>query len=302
MDNYSLFDEEQKAAAWFANDIEDDREDGEEYTAFLEKFKAAKTTDDCYTPELVYDAVADFVSGNYSIERSRFVRPFYPGGDYTAYPYKEDSVVVDNPPFSILAAIISWYAEHNVKFFLFAPALTLFSSSSSSSSSALPCGVGITYENGANVSTSFLTNLENETVRVKTYPELYKAIQEADRITQKENKKELPKYIYPDNVITAAIAQRWCKYGVQYVCKVEDSLRIGALDAQKPIGKSIFGNGYLLSSSAAAERAAAERAAAERAAAERAAAERAAAERWQLSDREWEMVHYLDKQKERKRR
>lgn len=281
MDNYSLFDEERKAVAWFGGETEDEREDGEEYAAFVDKFKAAKTTDDCYTPELVYEAVADFVSENYGIDRGRFVRPFYPGGDYTAYLYKEASVVVDNPPFSILAAIISWYAEHNVKFFLFAPAMTLFSSSSSSSS-ALPCGVTITYENGAKVSTSFLTNLEDETIRVKTYPELYKAVQEADRITQKENKKELPKYIYPDNVITAAVVQRWCKYGVSYVCKVEDSLRIGGLDAQKPEGKSIFGNGYLLSSSAAAER--------------------AAAQKWRLSDREWEMVKYLDHQKERTRR
>ena len=289
MDNYSLFDEAAKSEAWFSGAAEDEREESEEYSAFVDKFKAAKTTDDCFTPPLVYEAVADFVSENYGIDRGRFVRPFYPGGDFTAFPYKENSVVVDNPPFSILAAIISWYAEHNVKFFLFAPALTLFSSSSSS---AIPCGVGITYENGANVSTSFLTNLEDKTIRVKTYPELYKAIQEADRITQKENKKELPKYIYPDNIITAAMVQRWCKYGVRYVCRVEDSLRIGALDAQRPEGKTIFGSGYLLSSSAAAERAAAERA----------AAERAAAQKWRLSDRELEMVKYLDHQKERKRR
>ncbi len=281
MDNYSLFDEAVKSEAWFSGAVEDEREEGEEYSAFVDKFKVAKTTDDCFTPPLVYDAVADFVSDNYGIDRGRFVRPFYPGGDYTKYRYKTDSVVVDNPPFSILASILAWYSERNIKFFLFAHALTLFSSSSSSSS-ALPCGVGITYENGATVSTSFLTNLEDETIRVKTYPELYKAVQEADRITQKENKKELPKYIYPDNVITAAIVQRWCKYGVSYICKVEDSLLINRLDAQRPEGKEIFGKGYLLSSSAAAER--------------------AAAERWQLSDREWEMVKYLDQQKERMRR
>jgi hypothetical protein len=291
MDNYSLFDEAAKSEAWFSGDVEDEREDGEEYSAFVDKFKTVKTTDDCFTPPLVYDAVADFVSSNYEIDRKRFVRPFYPGGDYTKYSYVPESVVVDNPPFSILASIIAWYAERNIKFFLFAPALTLFSSSSFSSS-AIPCGVGITYENGAVVATSFLTNLEDKTIRVKTYPELYKAIQEADRITQKENKRELPKYIYPDNVITAAMVQRWCKYGVRYVCRVEDSLRIGALDAQRPEGKVIFGSGYLLSSSAAAERAAAERA----------AAERAAAQKWRLSDRELEMVKYLDHQKERKRR
>lgn len=31
----------------------------EEYKKFVDKFKPKKTTDDCYTPELVYDAVRD---------------------------------------------------------------------------------------------------------------------------------------------------------------------------------------------------------------------------------------------------
>ena len=33
-----------------------------EYEAFVEKFKPKKTTDDCYTPPEVYEAVADFVA------------------------------------------------------------------------------------------------------------------------------------------------------------------------------------------------------------------------------------------------
>ena len=32
-------------------------EDNAEYDAFVEKFKPKKTTDDCYTPPLVYDAI-----------------------------------------------------------------------------------------------------------------------------------------------------------------------------------------------------------------------------------------------------
>ena len=33
-----------------------------QYTAFVDKFKPKLTTDDCYTPENVYDAVADWVA------------------------------------------------------------------------------------------------------------------------------------------------------------------------------------------------------------------------------------------------
>lgn len=34
-------------------------DDDEDYQAFLEKFEAKKTTDDCYTPDNIYDAVRD---------------------------------------------------------------------------------------------------------------------------------------------------------------------------------------------------------------------------------------------------
>lgn len=92
----------------------------------MEKFEGKRTTDDCYTPDIVYEAVADWVANEYSLDRKNFVRPFYPGGDYQAFKYKKNAVVVDNPPFSILSEILQWYDENGVKFFLFAPALTLF--------------------------------------------------------------------------------------------------------------------------------------------------------------------------------
>ena len=89
-------------------------EDSEEYQEFLKKFEAKKTTDDCYTPPLVYDAVADYVAVHYGLSKKKFVRPFVPQGDYKSEKYKSDDVVVDNPPFSILAEIIRFYIEHNI--------------------------------------------------------------------------------------------------------------------------------------------------------------------------------------------
>ena len=258
----------------------------DEYKAFTEKFKAKKTTDDCYTPANVYEAVADWVAAEYHLDRGTFVRPFFPGGDYERFAYPEGCAVVDNPPFSIESKIIAFYARRRIRFFLFAPALTLFSSSSSSSSSAtcLPTGVQITYKNGAKVPTSFVTNLEPPDLRIRTAPSLYQAVKAADDENRAAATKQLPRYEYPDNIVTAAMVQRWCKYGVDYRLSVQDSRPIDALEAQKARGLSIFGNGFLLSS----------RAAAERAAAERAAAERAAAERWELSEAEREMVALID--------
>ena len=61
----------------------------EAYDRFVEKFKAKKTTDDCYTPANVYEAVAEFVAKEYGLDRGRFVRPFYPGGDYQRFDYAQ---------------------------------------------------------------------------------------------------------------------------------------------------------------------------------------------------------------------
>ena len=158
------------------------------YSAFVDKFKPKKTTDDCYTPENIYESVADFVSKTYGRDKRFFIRPFWPGGDYQSVGYMPDDTVVDNPPFSILSQIVKWYNDHGVKFFLFAPTLTLFSSSSSSCQ--IPTGVAVTYENGASVNTSFLTNLED--YQVRTYPELYKAIEKANAYNEKLKKKSLP--------------------------------------------------------------------------------------------------------------
>ena len=101
-------------------------EEDEEYQEFLEKFKLKKTTDDCYTPPAVYDAVLKFVGTLTDLEGRKVERPFVPGGDYEAYEYAPNSIVVDNPPFSILSQICRFYSERGIPFFLFAPALTLF--------------------------------------------------------------------------------------------------------------------------------------------------------------------------------
>lgn len=61
----------------------------------------------------------------------------------------------------------------------------------------------ITYENGAEVSTSFVTNMDR--AKVRSCPDLHKAVREANEQVRRAATKQMPKYSYPDHIITAAI-------------------------------------------------------------------------------------------------
>ena len=271
--------EDRKDHEWFnSGDKGEAREGEDEYNEFLEKFEAKHTTDDCYTPPKLYDAVVEWVEKEYGVDRKNFVRPFYPGGDYQAEKYKDTDIVVDNPPFSILAEILKFYSDNNIKYFLFCPTLTMFSSVATSPATSLVVGVGIIYENKANVNTSFYTNLEDPNIRVRTLPDLYKILTDVVNEIKTETTKEVPKYDYPDYVVTSAQLAKFAKYGVEMKINTNESCRIGALDAQKEQGKGIFGSGLMLS---------------EKAAAEKAAAEKVGAIVWELSDREKEIIKGL---------
>lgn len=259
-----------------------------EYKQFVEKFKPKKTTDDCYTPGYIYDALLKWVVKEYKLEGRRIVRPFYPGGDYENYKYPEKCVVVDNPPFSILAKIVDFYLENKIDFFLFAPTMTLFSCMKNRQVNSVISGTDIVYENGAIVHTSFLSNMGEYKINVCS--ELHNIL----TVTQKENlktqrdKTETPKYEYPNEVVSAAILTKIAKHGCDLKVRAEDCYFTRTLEAQKEYKKTIYGGGFLLSEKATAERVAAERAAAERAAAEKAIC-------WKLSEREVAIVKGLGK-------
>lgn len=130
------------------------------YEEFVSKFnkELPKTTDDCYTPEKIYNFIRDYFVEMFDLHEKRIVRPFYPGGDYEKEDYS-GAVVIDNPPFSILAKIIAFYQEHNIPFIMFCNftgttkmhgMLTYFK------------GGSIEYENGAIVNTFFVTNMPSK--------------------------------------------------------------------------------------------------------------------------------------------
>ena len=259
------------------------------YEEFVEKFKPKKTTDDCYTPEEIYEVIREWACDRYGIAQDKVVRPFWPGADYESLSYPEGCVVIDNPPFSILTKICKFYLMRGIPFFLFAPSLTCFSGKEVfTQTSHIICDCSIIYENGANVKTSFITSFEPE-VSAQTSPELTKLVN--DTVERLKTTRRLPKYDYPDYVVTSAMMQRYARYGVDFKVMREDCMQIRTLDEQRQ--GAIFGSGLLLS-----EKAAAEKAAAEKAAAEKATAEKTIAKIYRLTDREMELVHSLGTKKE----
>lgn len=222
----------------------------DDYKGFVNKFKPKKTTDDCYTPAIVYDAIADWVVYEYGVSKSDFVRPFYPGYDYTAFDYL-GKIVVDNPPFSILGEIIRFYVNEGVKFFLFAPALT--SLAHAEKSCCFICtDCSITYKNGANVNTAFLTNLEPYEIAVKTSPELSAIVDTANEKAQKKA-PELPKYTYPPEVVNVALITTFARHKIPVSFKRDELHFVRELDSQKAVGKKMFGAGFLTTHEKAAE-------------------------------------------------
>ena len=246
---------------------------GETYEEFVEKFKPKKTTDDCYTPPEIYETVKEWACKEYGIDHDKIVRPFWPGGDYESFDYKPDSVVLDNPPFSILSKICEFYLDRGIPFFLFALSLTCLSGKNVClRMNHIVPDADIVYENGAVVRTAFVTSFGGDVV-ARSCPELHDMLAEVSEKLRKQKTRELPKYSYPDHVVTAAMLQRYSKYGVLFEVRRSDCVRVSKLDAQKERGKAIFGSGLLMSDSKAAEK--------------------AAADVWELSDRERAIVAAL---------
>lgn len=254
-------------------------DDNPEYDAFVSKFERKKTTDDCYTPPPVYAAVRDWVCRRYDIDPATIVRPFYPGGDYERFDYPDGCLVLDNPPFPILTAICKFYLARHIRFFLFAPGLTILSTMRERSveMNHIICDARITYENGAVVNTAFLSNLDSGIV-AESAPDLGAAIADAQRLTTPQKK---PKYEYPPSVLTANALRKLARLRVPLKIRKQDAEWIAALDAQKPQRKSLYGCGMLLSEWASADLLEAERLAESR---------EEPAQVWSLSEREEEII------------
>lgn len=251
------------------------------YNEFVEKFKPKKTTDDCMTPAPVYEAVRDYVFKNYKVDGLVIDRPFWPGANYQkkAEAYGSDALVLDNPPFSKLSEIISFYLKRNIKFFMFMPALTgLDIIIKFKGQVSMLIGASIVYENGAKVPTNFVTNLTTEPLVVADQA-LIKALKQANH-----QKPAKIKNVYPPRLLSSAElfrkGQNGCSFTIantaQFVKKVD------AVHHNKREKYNIFGGALVVDQSKAEDLKAEELKAAELKAEELKAAELKAASEYRV--------------------
>ena len=216
------------------------REGEDNYDKFVNKFKPKLTTDDCYTPQPIYEAVCEWVDKNItSLSGRKIIRPFFPGGDYKHHNYPEGCIVIDNPPFSISAQILDFYLQRNIPFFLFGNGLTLFSAKREKLTHII-IGENIEFENGANVNVGFFTNL-CPGVRVWLAADLANTVRKIQAKPQ-----ELEKYKTDIHIQNTGLLRRISKW-VSLKIMTNESEFISKLSD----GSAIFGGGIILSDDAA---------------------------------------------------
>ena len=230
-----------------------------DYDSFVAKFSKEyhKTTDDCYTPPGIYEAVLRYVGTITDLTGVQILRPFYPGGDYENADYPADGIVIDNPPFSILNKICRFYTSKHIPFFLFAPAQTAFGCLEIPGVSVVVVGSMLIFENGAHVKCAFLTNLLGD-VLVTTSVELTESFKLYKQ--RVKPKKKVRKLILPFEVLGFYDFEKIAKGAEDFAIKRHDAQLVKEINGIKQFG------GKLIVSTAAAEKAAAEKAAEEKAA------------------------------------
>lgn len=224
----------------------------ENYDDFIKKFNKPGgghklTTDECYTPDDVYDVVLDWVIDKYNLQDdTKIVRPFYPGGNYKEFDYPKNCVVVDNPPFSILASIRKWYMKQSIKYFLFCPTLT--SLYKKHEDCLVITEQKITYTNGALVNTSFATNLDDKNAIV-TAPDLSLLLKQAKSQEVKSSKRIEKKY--PKNVVSLATLGRLVRRGGYVEIPKNSCATIREIEVEKNVGLEAFGRKLLVANNIA---------------------------------------------------
>ncbi len=220
-----------------------------DYESFVAKFAEgnAKTTDDCYTPKDVYEAVVEYVSTVCDMSEKVILRPFYPGGDYINAEYPENGIVIDNPPFSMFTKICRWYSTNDIPFFLFGPGLTI--ASACKCCTEVIINESVTFENGASVRLNFASNLYGDTI-ITTAPRLGRMIAAC---SSQRPKKPLPSFEYPSEVLSVSDMQTIARNGIEFSVKRDECRIIKDLDCHPKKG-GLLGDHLLISTAKAREK------------------------------------------------
>lgn len=220
-----------------------------DYESFMAKFAEgnAKTTDDCYTPKDVYEAVVEYVGTICDMNGKIILRPFYPGGDYFNAYYPEDGIVIDNPPFSMFTKIVRFFTAQGIPFFLFGPGMTI--ASCCKYCTAVIVAEQITFENGAQIRCNFASNLYGDTM-ITTAPLLGDLL--ASCPSQKP-RNPLPSFEYPEEVLSVSDMQTIARNGEVFSVSRSEAVIIKDLDLHPKRG-GLFGDHFLLSQAKANEK------------------------------------------------
>ena len=196
-----------------------------DYESFLAKFADnPKTTDDCFTPADVYEAVVKYVGTIIDLSDKVILRPFFPGGDYENAEYPENGVVIDNPPFSMFTNIVKFYTARDIPFFLFGNGMTI--AIIYRFCTAVIISEQITFENGAYINVNFASNLFGSKL-ITTAPLLDQYLRECP---SQKTKVNLPKYEYPTEFLHVADMQTICKGGIDFSVDRSEAIEIRSLD------------------------------------------------------------------------
>lgn len=213
-----------------------------DYDSFIAKFtEKPKTTDECWTPRDVYEAVVQYVGEICDLTGKQILRPFYPGGDYANAEYPEDGVVIDNPPFSMFSKICRFYAAAKIPFFLFGPGLTISQVCDVCTAVVVP--EQIKFTNGAMVKCNFATNLMGD-ILITTSVRLAELLRLCP--SQTTEKKSLPTYAYPEQIVSVSDFQTMAKGSVDFAVTRKDAVLVKNLDLHPKKG-GLFGVHFLLS-------------------------------------------------------
>lgn len=212
---------------------------GETYEQFVEKFKPKKTTDDCYTPEDVFNVILDYFMRELftplGFSYDDVIRPFWPGKDYTAEDYT-GKIVIDNPPFSFLKEICNYFKEKHIPAVLFCDTRYICQYIADGFNVYVMPGA-ITYENGAKVATSFITNVDAHACEVRIDPALSNAIESCESQKSKEKRNNN----YPEQVITASMLRAIAKDSEnEHTISLQKCVRVSSINGRQIYGKALI--------------------------------------------------------------
>lgn len=212
-----------------------------DYESWLKKFTnkdQPKTTDDCYTPEDVYEAIVQWLIEEGKITADTpIVRPFFPGGDYANTDYPPGAVVVDNPPFSKFMNIVRFYSSNNIPFFLFGNGMTILSAAEYCT--AIITGSGLIFENGATIRVNFASNLFGD-IMVMAAPRLCTLIKSCKSQHKNTRTKPLARLAYPPEVLRVAELMTIANGGKTFVVRRNEGRVVKKTCAANTYGHSIL--------------------------------------------------------------